>query len=272
MTRQNLNIAINKKEIVMDLKDKVAVVTGGGTGIGKAIAFEFANAGADVVVCSRKIGNVEKVCKEIKDMGRKSMAISTDVRFKEQVDKMTAQVINQFGKIDILVNNSGSGHMVPLLEMSEEEWDTVVDTNLKGVLLCTQAAAKYMIEKKYGKIINISSSCALGAIVTGQSAYVASKFAVVGFTKASARELGPYGINVNAIAPGRIPTPMVYEGMTKEQADAFIDQGKRATTVERIGTPEDIAHLALFLASDESSFISAELVASNGGRTNLMGR
>ncbi len=256
----------------MNLKNKVAIVTGGGTGIGKAIAIEFANAGADVVVCSRKLDNVEKVCKQIKDMGRQSMAISTDVRVKKQVDDMTAQVMNKFGKIDILVNNSGSGKMVPILEMSEDVWDTVVDTNLKGVLLCTQAVAKHMIEKKYGKIINISSTCALGAIVVGQSAYVASKFAVVGFTKASARELGPFGINVNAIAPGRIPTPMVYEGMTKEQANDFIEEGKKSTTIERIGTPEDIAHLALFLVSDESSFISAELVASNGGRTNLMGR
>jgi gluconate 5-dehydrogenase len=176
----------NKKEIVMNLKDKVAIVTGGGTGIGKAITVAFANAGADVVVCSRKLDNVEKVCKEIKDMGRRSMAISTDVRVKEQVNNMVAQVVKEFGKIDILVNNSGSGHMVPVLEMSEQEWDTVIDTNLKGVLLCTQAVAKYMIEKEYGKIINISSTCALGAIVTGQSAYVASKFAVVGFTKASA--------------------------------------------------------------------------------------
>jgi len=256
----------------MNLKNKVAIVTGCGTGIGKAIAIEFANAGADVVVCSRKLDNVEKVCKQIKDMGRQSMAISTDVRVKKQVDDMTAQVMNKFGKIDILVNNSGSGKMVPILEMSEDVWDTVVDTNLKGVLLCTQAVAKHMIEKKYGKIINISSTCALGAIVVGQSAYVASKFAVVGFTKASARELGPFGINVNAIAPGRIPTPMVYEGMTKEQANDFIEEGKKSTTIERIGTPEDIAHLALFLVSDESSFISAELVASNGGRTNLMGR
>ncbi len=256
----------------MNLKDKVAIVTGGGTGIGKAIAIEFAIAGADVVVCSRKLDNVEKVCKQIKDIGRQSMAISTDVRVKDQVDDMTSQVMNKFGRIDILVNNSGSGKMVPILEMSEDVWDTVVDTNLKGVLLCTQAVAKHMIEKKYGKIINISSTCALGAIVKGQSAYVASKFAVVGFTKASARELGPYGINVNAIAPGRIPTPMVFEDMTKEEADEFLDKGKKATTVERVGTPEDIAHLALFLASDESSFISAELVASNGGRTNLMGR
>jgi len=256
----------------MNLKNKVAVVTGGGTGIGKAIALEFANAGADVVVCSRKIDNLEKVCTQIENMGRQSMAISTDVRVKEQVNDMTAQVINKFGKIDILVNNSGSGTMIPILEMSEDVWDTVVDTNLKGVLFCTQSVAKHMIEKNYGRIINISSTCALGAIVSGQAAYVASKFALVGFTKACARELGPHGINVNAIAPGRIPTPMVYEGMTKDEADAFLEAGKNATAVGRVGTPEDIAHLALFLASDEASFISAELVASNGGRTNLMGR
>jgi NAD(P)-dependent dehydrogenase (short-subunit alcohol dehydrogenase family) len=258
--------------MVMVLKDKVAIVTGGGTGIGKAIALELANAGADVAICSRRLATIEEVSQQIKEMGRRSIAIPTDVRIKKQVDSMIEQVVKEFSKVDILINNSGSGRMSPILEMSEDDWDMVIDTNLKGVLLCTQAVAKHMIERKYGKIINISSTCALGAIAVGQSAYTASKFAVVGFTKASARELGPYGINVNAIAPGRIPTPMVYEGMTKEEADAFLDEGKRATTVERVGTPEDIAHLALFLVSDEASFISAELVASNGGRTNLMGR
>ena len=255
-----------------DLKDKVAIVTGGGTGIGRAIALEYADAGARVAVCSRKLENLESVCQEIKAKGGEAIAITMDVRYKDQVDDMVKKVIDTFGKVDIMVNNSGSGYMTPILEMSEENWDMVLDTNLKGVLFGTQAAARYMIQQRYGKIINISSTCALGAISIGQSAYVASKFAVVGFTKASARELGPYGINVNAIAPGRIPTPMVYESMTKEEAEAFLDEGKRSTTVERTGTPEDIAHLALFLASDDSSFISAELIASNGGRTNLMGR
>jgi len=256
----------------MILKEKVAIVTGGGTGIGKAIALEMAGAGADVAVCSRRLSTIDEVSQQIKEMGRRSIAISTDVRIKGQVDSMAEQVVKEFGKIDILVNNSGSGHMSPILEMSEDNWDMVIDTNLKGVLLCTQAVAKYMIKQKYGKIINISSTCALGAIAVGQSAYTASKFAVVGFTKASAKELGPYGINVNAIAPGRIPTPMVYESMTKEQAAAFLEEGKKSTVVGKVGTPEDIAHLALFLASDDASFISAELVASNGGRTNLMGR
>jgi len=256
----------------MKLEGKISIITGGGTGLGKAMALEFANAGADVVVCSRNKDNIEKARDEIMALGRRSLAIVTDVCVKEQVANMVKKVIDEFGRIDILVNNAGTTRLTPILDLTEDIWDLILDTNLKGLFLCTQAVAKHMVKQKYGKIINISSTAALGAIELGQAAYVTSKFGVVGFTKASAREFGPYGINVNAIAPGLIPTDLTYASRTPEQVKQFIEVRKTAAVLGRVGTPEDIAHLALFLASDDASWISAETIASNGGRTNLMGR
>ena len=185
---------------------------------------------------------------------------------------MIRSAIKTFGRVDILVNNSGTGYRMPIIDFKEDDWDLVVDTNLKGVFLCTQAVARHMIKQKYGKIINITSTVALGGLQVKGSAYAASKFGVIGFTKASAREFGQYGINVNAIAPGRILTDIVYAHRTPEQVEHFIKVGKESCLLGRLGTPEDVAHLALFLASDDASFINAETIACNGGRTNLMGR
>ncbi|MFC1952425.1 SDR family NAD(P)-dependent oxidoreductase [Chloroflexota bacterium] len=256
----------------MELEGKVSIITGGSTGLGKAMALEFAKAGADVVVCSRNRTNIETVSEEIKALGRRSLAIVTDVCIKEQVISMVNKVIDEFGRVDILVNNSGISRRASILDLAEDEWDIVIDTNLKGVFLCTQAVAKYMVEQKYGKIINITSTAALGGVEETLSSYVSSKFGVVGFTKASAREFGRYGINVNAIAPGRILTDNVYANRTPEQIQTWIEDSEKGCLLGRLGTPEDIAHLALFLASDNASFINAEIVACNGGRINLMGR
>ena len=134
----------------MKLEGKISIVTGGGTGLGKAIALEFANAGADVVVCSRNIGNIEKVRDEIMTLGRRSLAITTDVCVKEQVDNMVKKVIDEFGRVDILVNNAGTNRPTPILDLTEEVWDLLLDTNLKGIFLCTQAVVKHMVEQKYG--------------------------------------------------------------------------------------------------------------------------
>jgi len=255
----------------MKLEGKKAIVTGGGTGIGKAIALEFASAGADVVVCSRNIQNIEKVRDEITALGRRSLAIPMDVWFKEQVDNMVQKVIDEFGRIDILVNNAGINRPTPVLDLTEDTWNLIFNTNLKGLFLCTQAVARHMVEQKSGKIINISSTASFGANEPGQAAYAASKIGVNAFTKACAREFGPYGINVNAIAPGRILTPLIYASRTPEQVEKFIEVGKSTSVLGRLGTVEEIAHLALFLASDDSAFITAEIIACNGGRTNLMG-
>ncbi len=256
----------------MKLEGKKAIVTGGGTGIGKAISLEFARAGADVAVCSRNVQNIEKVRDEIIALGRASLAIPMDARSKEQVENMARQVSNEFGRIDILVNCAGINRPTPVLDLTEDTWNLIFDTNLKGLFFCTQAVARYMIKQKYGRIINISSTAALGAIEPGQAAYAASKFGVNAFTKACAREFGSHGIHVNAIAPGRILTPLIYASRTPEQIKNFIETAESTSCLGRLGTPEDIAHLALFLASDDADFITAEIIACNGGRTNLMGR
>ncbi|TES89091.1 MAG: glucose 1-dehydrogenase [Dehalococcoidia bacterium] len=255
----------------MKLGGKKAIVTGGGTGIGKAIALEFAGAGADIAICSRNVQNIEKVRDEIIALGRDSMAVSMDVRVREDVDNMVQQVVDEFGRIDILVNNAGTNRPTPVLDLTEDTWNLILDTNLKGLFFCTQAVARHMVKQKSGKIINISSTASMGANEPGQAAYAASKTGVNALTKACAREFGPYGINVNAIAPGRIPTPLVYASRTPEQVEKFIETGKSAAVLGRLGTVEEIAHLALFLASDDAAFITAEIIACNGGRTNLMG-
>jgi 3-oxoacyl-[acyl-carrier protein] reductase len=255
----------------MKLGGKKAIVTGGGTGIGKAIALEFAGAGADIAICSRNVQNIEKVRDEIIALGRDSMAVSMDVRVREDVDNMVQQVIDEFGRIDILVNNAGTNRPTPVLDLTEDTWNLILDTNLKGLFFCTQAVARHMVKQKSGKIINISSTASMGANEPGQAAYAASKTGVNAFTKACAREFGPYGINVNAIAPGRILTPLVYASRTPEQVEKFLETGKSAAVLGRLGTVEEIAHLALFLASDDAAFITAEIIACNGGRTNLMG-
>lgn len=255
----------------MKLGGKKAIVTGGGTGIGKAIALEFAGAGADIAICGRNVQNIEKVRDEIIALGRDSMAVSMDVRVKEDVDNMVQQVVDEFGRIDILVNNAGTNRPTPVLDLTEDTWNLILDTNLKGLFFCTQAVARHMVKQKSGKIINISSTASMGANEPGQAAYAASKTGVNALTKACAREFGPYGINVNAIAPGRILTPLVYASRTPEQVEKFLETGKSAAVLGRLGTVEEIAHLALFLASDDAAFITAEIIACNGGRTNLMG-
>ena len=255
----------------MKLGGKKAIVTGGGTGIGKAIALEFAGAGADIAICSRNVQNIEKVRDEIIALGRDSMAVSMDVRVREDVDNMVQQVVDEFGRIDILVNNAGTNRPTPVLDLTEDTWNLILDTNLKGLFFCTQAVARHMVKQKSGKIINISSTASMGANEPGQAAYAASKTGVNALTKACAREFGPYGINVNAIAPGRILTPLVYASRTPEQVEKFLETGKSTAVLGRLGTVEEIAHLALFLASDDAAFITAEIIACNGGRTNLMG-
>jgi NAD(P)-dependent dehydrogenase (short-subunit alcohol dehydrogenase family) len=255
----------------MKLAGKKAIVTGGATGIGKAIALELANAGADVAICSRTVQNIEKVRDEVIALGRNSLAISVDVRVKQQVDDMVGKVVAEFGRIDILMNNAGINRPTPVLDLTEDIWNLIFDTNLKGLFFCTQAVARQMIKQRYGKIINISSTASRGANEPGQAAYAASKTGVNAFTKACAREFGPYGINVNAIAPGRILTPLIYASRTPEQVEKFIEVGKSTAVLGRLGTVEEIAHLALFLASDDAAFITAEIIACNGGRTNLMG-
>jgi len=252
------------------LDNRIAVITGGGTNIGKGIALEFAKEGADVVVSSRSMANLEKVAEEIKSLGRRSLAIATDVRVKEQVQNMIKRTLDEFGRIDILVNNSGITRRALIVDMSQEDWDDVIATNLTGVFYCLQAVARQMMEQKYGKIINMSSISGVGGIAPTLANYSAVKAGVVQLTKAAARELGPYGINVNAIAPGAVESTIYLARRTPEEVEDWLEYARKVALMGRIGTPEDIAKLAVYLASDDSSFICGETIVIDGGRIDRM--
>jgi len=248
------------------LAQKVAVITGGARGIGKQIALTFASEGADIVIGD--IIEMEAAAQGIKDLGREVITVKTDVTHKEAVRNLIDSAIDNFNKVDILVNNAGIVRHAPLLEMAEEEWNAVIDVNLKGVFLCTQAVAKHMVKRQYGKIINIASIAGLNAVYVSAN-YCVSKAGVIQLTKVCARELGPYGINVNAIAPGVVITDMTYT-RTPAEAERFIEERRNWAILGRIGTAQDMANLALFLASDQSSFITGQVIAADGGRTGLM--
>lgn len=225
----------------MRLEGKVALVTGASRGIGREIALEFAREGADVAV--NYAGSEEKareVAEEIKAMGRKALLVQCDVSDSQAVQDMIKSVVDYFGGLDILVNNAGITRDNLILRMKEEEWDAVINTNLKGVFLCTKAAARAMMKKRSGRIINISSIVGITGN-PGQANYVAAKSGVIGLTKTTAKEFASRGITVNAIAPGFISTDMT-EDLPEEVKEAMIKQ----VPLARIGEPKEIARVALF--------------------------
>ena len=244
-----------------ELKDKVAIVTGGGSGIGKSIALEFARVGAKVVVGSRKQENLDKVAEEIKAIGGESLAIATDVRVPEQVDNLVKQTVDKFGKLDIMVNNAGASFPIAVEELSPNGWDTIININLKGTFLCSVAAGKVMIQQKSGKIINISSVAGINGSPR-MAHYGAAKAGVINLTKTLAVEWAPYNINVNCIAPGMIETEGVraQQILTTERAE----DDTQAVPLQLPGRTEDVAYLALFLASEASDHISGETMVIKG--------
>ncbi len=252
------------------LDGKVAMVTGSGRGIGKAIALCFAREGADIIVNAVTVPNMEATVAEITALGRKAIAIKADVSKKDEVDRLVTTALDTFDRVDILVNNAGITRHAPLLEMTEEDWDAVLDLDLKGVFLCTQAVARHMVQQKYGKIINIASIVALGASKAYMANYGSAKAGVAELTRITAKALGQYGINVNAIAPGTILTAMGRTRRTPAEFDAFVENRKDVTVLGRVGSVEDIAELALFLALDESSFITGQVISCDGGRTDKL--
>ncbi|MEI6512945.1 MAG: 3-oxoacyl-[acyl-carrier-protein] reductase [bacterium] len=243
----------------MKLEGKVALVTGAGRGIGRAVAIKLAQEGADVVCISRTQKNADSVAQEVREQGRKAIAAGIDVADSEAVDNLLSDVMKEWSRVDILVNNAGINRDSLLVRMKDEDWDSVLDTNLKGAFICARAAAKVMMKQRYGRIVNVTSIVGLSGNA-GQVNYSASKAGLIGLTKSIARELGSRNITCNAIAPGFIETDMTAE-LNEEMRKKIVQN----TSVGRLGTPEDIAGAVLFLCSDESSFISGQVISVDGG-------
>jgi len=243
----------------MRLKDKVAIITGASGGIGEVTAKKFASEGAKVVIVDLKKEDVDRTVLDIQRIGSEVIGIAADVTNREQVDQLISDTVSHFGRIDVVINNAGITQDAQLVKMTEEQWDRVIDVNLKGVFNVSQSAAKVMIEQKSGVILNASSVVGLYGNF-GQTNYAASKFGINGMTKTWARELGKYGIRVNAIAPGFIAT-----SMTQKMPEKVLEMMKNKSPLKRMGNPEDIANGYAFLASDEASFITGAVISIDGG-------
>ena len=246
------------------LKNKVAIITGARRGMGRTHALVLARAGAKVVVSDISLDDCEKVVQEIKKSKGEAMAIKCDVSKKEEVDQMFKKTVEKWGSVDILVNNAGICQFKPFLELTEEEWDKTIDINLKGYFLCSQAAAKEMAKQNRGTIINIAS-VAMGQQGFGfptLTHYCASKGGIVAMTEALALELASYNIRVNAIAPGLIDTPMV-DPLKQDQKTMGATLAR--IPLKRPGNPEEVSNLVLFLASEESSYMTGSTVVIDGG-------
>jgi 3-oxoacyl-[acyl-carrier protein] reductase len=255
----------------MKLEGKVALITGASRGIGRGIALTYAREGATVAI--NYVNNMEKaenVVAEIKKNGGEAFSFKADVSKTAEVREMVETVIKKYGKIDILVNNAGILIPTMLMDTSDDQWDRVMEINLKGPFLCTREAAKGMIERGYGKIINTASISGLGCAPLGEGAYGVTKAGLIMLTSVLAQELGPKGINVNALAPGWVKTDMTL-GKSGPEMDAKVNKHKaELAAMRRIGDPYDIANLALFLASDESTFITGQTIVADGGRADFV--
>lgn len=243
----------------MRLKEKVAIITGAGRGIGEFTAKRFAKEGAAVVVADLNPEDVNNVVESIKAEGGEAMAYIVNVTDRAMVNNMVKETVDKYGKVDILVNNAGITADNTLLKLTEEEWDRVINVNLKGVFNCGQAVATVMAEKGSGVILNASSVVGIYGNF-GQTNYAATKWGVIGMTKSWAKELGKKGIRVNAVAPGFIVTPM-----TSKMPEKVLDMMKDKSPLKTLGYPEDIANAYLFLASDEARYVTGTVLSVDGG-------
>ncbi len=245
----------------LSLDGRVAVVTGGTTGIGRTLALGLAEAGADVVATSRRIEQVEEVASEIERRGRRTVRVTSDVTERATLERLLAKTVEELGKVDILVNSAGRIQRLPTLEMDESVWDSILDTNLKGTMLSCQVFGRHMLGRGYGRIVNISS---LNAFVAFHevAAYAASKAGVSGLTRALAVEWGPRGVLVNAIAPG------VFRTALNQQLLDGTDRGRELllrTPLKRFGKLEELVGPAIFLASESAAFVNGQVLAVDGG-------
>ncbi len=247
------------------LDGRVAFVTGAGRGIGAATALRMAEEGARVALADVDTETSAQVVREIESLGTEALAVACDVSNADQVQQAIDQAASRFGRLDILVNNAGITRDNLLFKMSEAEWDAVMGVHLKGAFLCSRAAQKYMVEQRYGRIVSLSSTSALGN--RGQANYSTAKAGLQGFTRTLAVELGPFGITANAVAPGFIDTEMTRAtarrlGITPEQ---MIEEASKRIPVRRVGQPRDVANVICFLASEEAGFVSGQIIYIAGG-------
>lgn len=247
------------RKCYQSLYGKVAVITGAAQGIGRETALKFAHKGATVVICDIDSQTVSSVAYECAQLGLRALGCAVDVTCRESLDAMAEKVFNEFGSIDILVNNAGITRDARFQNMSEEQFDQVVDVNLRGVFNSSQSVLKYMLYAQSGVILNASSVVGIYGNF-GQTNYAATKFGVIGFTKTWSRELGPKGIRVNAVAPGFIETPM-----TQSVPEQVLEKMRSQVPLGRLGTSEEIANVYAFLASDEASYINGAVIEVSGG-------
>ncbi|MGX7733084.1 MULTISPECIES: SDR family NAD(P)-dependent oxidoreductase [unclassified Rhodococcus (in: high G+C Gram-positive bacteria)] len=250
---------------MVDLNGRVAFVTGAAQGIGAATVMRLARAGADVAVVDMNLDGAEEVASSIRESGGKAIALRCDVSSSEAVNAAVAQTKSELGPVGVLVNNAGVLRDNYLFKMSDDDWDTVIDTHLRGTFNCTRAAQAHMVEQKWGKIVNVSSVAALGN--TAQSNYAAAKAGIQGLTKTHALELGKFNINVNSVAPGFVETAMI-RATAKAQGVDFEVYKQRAVDrnpMKRVAQPEDIAGAIALLCSDDASMINGQVIYVAGG-------
>lgn len=261
----------------MRLKDKVAVITGGASGIGLAAVQRFGQEGATLVLADINQANIDRALGDLTAQGYRAHGQICDVTDQAQTREMARAVAAKLGRIDILVNNAGISRYRPFDQATSEDWDAVLGVDLKGVFFCAQAVAPTMRAQKYGRIVNISSALGTGAAPHGtagspggSAAYASAKAGVIMLTKTLARELGPDGVTVNCVAPGTFLTPISASSRTPEQVQEHLEHRKKTVVLGRIGTLEELANAILFFASDESSYVTGHTLHVDGGRSDRM--